>query len=76
MNQIRPKQPRLRLAPELYERLRKQVLGRDGWKCQSCGSRANLHVHHRDFRSQSGDDSQENPITLCIGCHWIAHHFS
>ncbi len=73
MNRIRPKQPRLRLDPESYEQLRKQVLRRDGWRCQSCGARSNLEVHHKEFRSQGGDDSEENLITLCAGCHSLVH---
>ena len=53
MNRIRPKRPRLRLDPELYEQLRKQVLRRDGWRCQVAAVRSNLEVHHSDFRSQA-----------------------
>ncbi len=60
VNQVLPKQSRVRLAPELYQRLREQVLQRDGWRCQSCGARSNLEVHHVEFRSQGGDDSDEN----------------
>ncbi len=73
MNGCSPKQPRLRLDPELYERLREQVLRRDGWMCQCCGKRFNLEVHHREFRSQGGNDSEENLITLCAGCHSLVH---
>ena len=73
MKRILPKQPRLRLDPELYELLQQQVLGRDGWRCQNCGSRSNLEVHHKEFRSQGGDDSEENLITLCVKCHSNLH---
>src|SRR5207245_1683095 len=68
-----PKQPRLRLDPESYDGLREQVLRRDGWKCQNCGSMVNLEVHHQEFRSQGGDDSEENMITLCAACHSLIH---
>ncbi len=71
---FRPKHGRVRLNPELYEELHKQVLRRDGWRCQSCGTMSNLEVHHKEFRSQSGDDSEENLITLCAVCHDIVHH--
>ena len=74
VNQIRPKQPRLRLDSELYEQLRNEVLRRDGWRCQSCGAMSNLEVHHKEFRSQSGDDSEQNLITLCAVCHDAVHH--
>jgi 5-methylcytosine-specific restriction endonuclease McrA len=75
VNRILPKQPRLRLDPELYEQLRQQVLRRDGWRCQICGSRLNLEVHYQKFRSQGGDDSEENLITLCEGCHSMLHRY-
>ena len=68
-----PKPARLRLDPNLYEQLRKQVLRGDGWQCQSCGTMLNLEIHHRQFRSHSGDDSQENLITLCSTCHAVIH---
>jgi 5-methylcytosine-specific restriction endonuclease McrA len=73
MNRVRPKRARVRLKPELYEKLRNQVLRRDGWRCQSCGTMSNLEVHHKRFRSQSGDDSEQNLITLCTACHDAVH---
>ena len=73
MNRIRPKRPRLRLDPEPYDQLRKQVLRRDGWRCQICGSRQNLQVHHKQLRSQQGDDDDSNLITLCALCHEAQH---
>src|SRR4029077_15912863 len=73
VNRILPKQPRVRLDPELYERLRQQVLSRDGWRCQCCGARSNLEVHHKDCRGQGGDDSEQNLITLCATCHGDMH---
>jgi 5-methylcytosine-specific restriction endonuclease McrA len=70
---ILPKQPRVRLEPELYQRLREQVLRRDSWRCQSCGTRSSLEVHHKELRSQSGNDSEQNLITLCVACHSLVH---
>jgi len=74
MSAIGPKPLHLRLDPMTYEGLRQQVLRRDGWRCQSCGSMSNLEVHHQQFRSHSGDDSEENLITLCNACHDATHH--
>ena len=71
---IRPKELRLRLDPSSYESLRQQMLRRDGWRCQTCGAMSNLEVHHREFRSHSGADAEENLITLCVTCHVGAHH--
>jgi 5-methylcytosine-specific restriction endonuclease McrA len=63
----------LRLDPVSYETLRQQVRRRDGWRCQLCGAMSNLEVHHKQFRSHSGDDSEENLITLCTLCHAGTH---
>ena len=73
MSMLRPKAARLRLDPLSYESLRQQILRRDGWKCQSCGTMSNLEVHHTEFRSHSGADSEENLITLCATCHARMH---
>ena len=62
-----------RLDPLSYEKLRQQVLHRDGWRCQFCGTMSNLEVHHKQFRSHSGADSEENLITLCNACHTREH---
>jgi len=73
VSSIDRKFPRLRLDPVSYESLRQQVLRRDGWRCQSCGAMSNLEVHHKQFRSHSGHDCEENLITLCTACHAQAH---
>jgi 5-methylcytosine-specific restriction endonuclease McrA len=73
MSSIGPKPPLLRLDPTSYKTLRQQVLRRDGWRCQSCGTMLNLEVHHKQFRSHSGHDSEENLITLCVCCHEEMH---
>jgi len=73
MNQVRPKQRRIRLDADPYEQLRLQVLRRDGWRCQCCGSRSNLEVHHKEFRSRGGDDADENLMALCAACHEKQH---
>ncbi|MGO9539970.1 MAG: HNH endonuclease [Terriglobales bacterium] len=70
---IHPKTTPLRLDPLSYEALRQEILRRDNWRCQSCGSMSNLEVHHRQFRSHSGSDSEENLITLCADCHHKSH---
>jgi len=70
---ICPNAATLRLDPLSYESLRQQILRRDGWRCQSCGTITTLEVHHRKFRSHSGKDSEENLITLCVACHARVH---
>jgi 5-methylcytosine-specific restriction endonuclease McrA len=73
MSRTRPEQPHLRLDPIAYESLRQQVLQRDHWRCQLCGVMSNLDVHHIEFRSQGGEDSELNLITLCAACHSQTH---
>ena len=73
VKKIRAKAPRLRIDPNAYCELHRQVLQRDGWRCQFCGSLQQLQVHHLKFRSRSGDDDQQNLITLCAECHGGIH---
>jgi len=64
---------RLRLDCEGYRELRMKILERDGWRCQQCGRRSQLEVHHTYRRSRGGSDSQDNLITLCRTCHGDIH---
>ena len=73
MNQSLTKQVPIRLEDEEYRELREQILRRDNWRCQLCGSLTNLEVHHQVFRSQSGPDHEGNLITLCNDCHGFVH---
>ena len=75
MADLRPRRPRVRLDPDSYRKLRIEVLERDGWRCQSCGSSDCLQVHHICFRSRLGDDKDENLITLCADCHGEIHGY-
>jgi 5-methylcytosine-specific restriction endonuclease McrA len=55
----------VRLSCRGYIELRETILLRDRWRCQSCGAMSELEVHHQQFRSHSGEDKEENLITLC-----------
>jgi 5-methylcytosine-specific restriction endonuclease McrA len=68
-----PERSPTRLDPDEYRRLCEQVLERDAWRCQFCGRREYLHVHHIHFRSRGGDDVEENLIVLCFSCHRAVH---
>jgi hypothetical protein len=56
-----------------HAELRRQVLERDGWRCQDCGAAKELQVHHIKSRSRLGGDVMENLITLCARCHRKRH---
>jgi hypothetical protein len=73
MQEIQARSPRFRLDSESYRELRRQVLVRDGWRCQNCGCMQHLQVHHLKFRSQSGQAEERNLITLCAPCHEGVH---
>lgn len=73
MKDLRKQRRPVRLEPESYTELRTQILRRDGWKCQACGSLRQLQVHHKQFRSRSGEDQDDNLITLCASCHERIH---
>jgi 5-methylcytosine-specific restriction endonuclease McrA len=73
MDRLRQKQPRLKLDLEKYEALKSEVLERDGWRCQDCGSATMLEVHHVQPRSKLGHDTSDNLITLCVDCHGRRH---
>ena len=76
MKNIPHTRPRFRLPPDAYRQLHRQVLQRDGWRCQVCGTMSNLEIHHKRFRSRAGADSEQNLITLCSGCHADIHRGS
>ncbi len=64
---------RLRLDPERYRQLTAKVLERDGWRCQYCGRRDQLQIHHLVRRSHSGPDAEDNLMTVCSDCHRELH---
>ena len=73
MKKVPRKGRRLRLDTTSYRELQWQVLERDGWRCQACGSMQHLQAHHLKFRSHSGSDEEQNLITLCTECHEQVH---
>jgi 5-methylcytosine-specific restriction endonuclease McrA len=73
MGRLRQKRPRLKLGREEYDALRRRVLERDGWRCQSCGASKDLQIHHLKPRSKLGGDEISNLISLCAGCHGMQH---
>jgi 5-methylcytosine-specific restriction endonuclease McrA len=53
-----------------WKAIRQQVLARAGWRCQACGVRRRLDVHHVVKRSQGGSDFDlDRLVALCRWCH-------
>jgi len=56
------------------EGVRQRVLERDRYQCQVCGTTENIQVHHwREFRSQGGEDTEDNLVTMCFEHHMALH---
>lgn len=57
------------LRSKLWKHIRRNVLRRDRWVCQSCGEKA-TQVHHvrYDGRTMRGQDL-DNLMALCDECH-------
>jgi 5-methylcytosine-specific restriction endonuclease McrA len=72
-NFVSQKKPRTRMAGKPYAQLRREILERDGWRCQKCGCSKNLDVHHLRRLSALGDDVEPNLITVCRECHQNLH---
>jgi len=56
-----------------YNKIRLEVMERDGYKCVRCGSDYMLGCHHKEHRSQGGIHSLENCEALCVHCHEAEH---
>ena len=55
-----------------YKRIllsRKNVLRRDRFRCQYCGSREQLTIDHILPKSRGGPDSWENLVAACVPCN-------
>jgi 5-methylcytosine-specific restriction endonuclease McrA len=58
-------------SPEWRARAR-QALCRAGYRCQVCGNRGPLDVHHRTYR-RVGREWPEDLTVLCHRCHELFH---
>lgn len=62
--------------PVDWDRRRRHVYRRDGYRCRNCGARrgeAELHAHHVVPKSEGGSHHTRNLVTLCAACHDDAH---
>lgn len=51
---------------------RQQVLSRDLFQCQDCGTSSNLNVHHLRY-DRLGTEPLSHLVTLCSSCHTNRH---
>jgi len=60
------------LQTDHWREKRKGALHRANNKCQLCGSKENLHVHHNTYDNR-GQEKDEDLVVLCETCH-ARHH--
>ena len=64
----------IKLNARQWARAEKMAKDRTGWKCERCGKRGKLEVHHTKRLHDGGDPyDPDNLEVLCRSCH-IAHH--
>ena len=54
---------------EVWREIKASVKAERGAKCERCGSRENIDLHHIKPRSYGGKDVKENAQLLCEPCH-------
>ncbi|MCX8050874.1 MAG: HNH endonuclease [Chlorobi bacterium] len=60
----------IRVPYKKVEPSRRNILRRDGYACQYCGTRsATLTIDHVVPRSRGGGDTWENLVTACVPCN-------
>jgi len=53
-----------------WQAIQSEVRLRAGWRCQACGRRGRLDVHHVIKRSHGGSDFDlDRLVALCRSCH-------
>ncbi len=60
------------LKTDHWQNLRKTMLRRAGYRCQTCNAQDKLHVHHRTYENR-GDEPYSDLIVLCSQCHETFH---
>ena len=63
---------RVWLGTDQWQYRRHQALERDEYRCQNCGSHAQLVVHHQSY-DHVGDEWPQDLIVLCRECHDWEH---
>jgi 5-methylcytosine-specific restriction endonuclease McrA len=60
------------LVSELWQDKRKWILKVFENKCQNCGSKEKLEIHHKNYDSV-GNENQHDVTVLCNKCHRGKH---
>lgn len=61
---------REKLRDPRWQKVRLEILNRDGWACTNCGNeKEELQVHHEEYRGEPWQARKEKLKTLCKSCH-------
>ncbi|HXG71314.1 MAG TPA: HNH endonuclease signature motif containing protein [Gemmatimonadaceae bacterium] len=69
------KQHASRAKEAAWQRVRRQVLARDNYRCRACGAAEHIDVHHLKLRSAGGTSTMDNLIALDRICHSEIHAY-
>lgn len=61
------------MQTEVWKKIRRYILQRDGYRCKICGSAHPLHVHHIRYPDVWGTEDPEDLVTVCDRCHNDIH---
>ena len=64
---------RVTSGPDVPPLVRVDVLQRDRGRCRFCGTAADIHLHHINYRSEGVDHQAHNLISLCTTHHDLIH---
>jgi 5-methylcytosine-specific restriction endonuclease McrA len=59
------------LSSEAWQRKRKAVLRRAGYRCERCHAAKPLDIHHLTY-ARFGNEEMDDLRALCRDCHWWA----
>lgn len=66
-----------KLKDPKWQRKRLEILDRDDFTCQSCGSKdKTVHVHHKKYQGEPWEVDSKYLVTLCEDCHEGQSHES
>lgn len=62
------------LKTKHWKNKRDEILKRDQYQCQRCGSPNDLVVHHKTYNKTLGHEKNCHLITYCNKCHRTIHN--
>ena len=51
------------------KRIKQRIIKQHDSKCQSCGYKGTVDLHHIIPKNKGGNDNEENLMLLCYPCH-------